>query len=67
MIVNRFIYACLYRGTASYLEKVHPNDIKITFKCLNYSKIHVIRGAGGMCLPDIWSVKKERKILKMRG
>ena len=22
MIVNRFIYACLYRGTASYLEKV---------------------------------------------
>lgn len=28
MIVNRFIYACLYRGTASYLEKVHPNDIK---------------------------------------
>ena len=28
MIVNRFIYACLYRGTASYLEKVHPNYIK---------------------------------------
>lgn len=29
MIVNRFIYACLYRGTASYLEKVLTSQNEI--------------------------------------